>query len=58
MSFSFSKNPGVEGMIKNSSHYPVEFANVVLINANDSSIVKAALTETDGSYNFENILEG
>lgn len=45
-------------MIRNSNQEPVEFANVVLVQANDSTIVKAGLTETDGTYSFENIEQG
>lgn len=56
--FLFAKQPGIKGIIRNSNQEPVEFANVVLIQANDSSIVKAGLTETDGTYSFENIQQG
>ena len=51
----FAKLPGIKGSIKNAQNTPVEFANVVLVMANDSAIVKAGLTETDGTYLFENI---
>ncbi len=50
--FSFAKLPGIKGSIKNAQNTPVEFANVVLVMANDSAIVKAGLTETDGTYLF------
>jgi len=57
-SFSFAKMPAIKGSIKNVQQAPVEFANVVLLAASDSSIVKAGLTETDGTYTFEDIPKG
>ena len=58
LTFLFAKQPGIKGVIRNSNQEPVEFANVVLVQANDSTIVKAGLTETDGTYSFENIEQG
>ena len=58
LNFSYAKQPDIKGVIKNSNQEPIEFANVVLIQADDSTIVKAGLTETDCTYNFESIQHG
>jgi iron complex outermembrane recepter protein len=46
------------GFVKDVNNVPVEYANAVLINAGDSSIVKGALTDSDGKFSFENIGPG
>lgn len=48
----------VSGQVEDSRHAPVAFANVILLNAKDSSIVKGALSNESGSYTFENVTAG
>lgn len=55
---SSAKLPGIKGNVKNNKSEAIEFANVVLLSASDSTIIKTGLTETDGSYTFENIPAG
>lgn len=57
-----SNNPGngrIEGSVREEGvNTPVEFANVVLFNAKDSTMVTGGLTNPDGSFTLENIPEG
>jgi len=49
---------GINGSVKAEDNAPVPFANVILIDAADSSVVKAVLTDEKGEYEFENINKG
>ena len=48
----------IRGKVTNSSGKPVAGANVVLLNAKDSAMVKGAIAADDGSYVLENISPG
>lgn len=48
----------ISGTVAQFDGKPVEFATVVLYNAADSALVKGAITDPDGKYEFENILAG
>lgn len=48
----------VEGQVNDDSKKLVEFANVTLHREKDSTLVKAAITDTQGNFGFENIADG
>lgn len=48
----------IRGVVTNGDGYGAEFATVVLYNAADSALVKGAITDSDGKYEFENISSG
>lgn len=56
--FMSDASSDINGSIKAEDNTPVPFANVILINAGDSSVVKAAITDENGDYKFENIVKG
>ncbi len=37
---------------------PLEFANVQLLNASDSSVIKATVTDRKGKFSIENVNNG
>jgi hypothetical protein len=48
----------ISGKILTAPQKPAEFATVALLNAKDSSMVKANLTDLNGKYEFEGIKTG
>ncbi len=52
------QNATVTGSVKNAHGEPVQYANVFLLNAFDSSLVKGMFTDTLGKYSFENTIKG
>jgi hypothetical protein len=48
----------VTGTITDENRNPLEFATVVIFKASDSSIVKTALTESDGKFQFADVSNG
>jgi len=48
----------ITGVIFNEQHKPMEFATVGLLNAQDSSVVKGALSSDAGTYRFDRIAPG
>ena len=48
----------IQGIIQDDQGTPLEFANALLLNAADSSLVRGAVTNQDGRYVFEKVLEG
>lgn len=48
----------INGKISDTKNSPLEFANVYLFKLQDTSLVKAVFSETDGSYRFERIAKG
>jgi len=48
----------VHGFIMEVSGEPLPFANVLLLNARDSSFVKAEISEEDGSFSFREVEPG
>jgi uncharacterized surface anchored protein len=53
-----SKAQQITGLAKDESGSPLNGATVSLIRANDSSIIKLAVTKANGSYSFYGIKEG
>src|SRR5690606_9680564 len=48
----------VKGVIKDQGGNPVVFANVVLLNSQDSTTVyRGAVSNEEGEYTFENIVQ-
>jgi len=50
--------PKITGHITQSGNRPVEFATVTLLKAQDSSLVKGAIADISGNYEFENVKQG
>ncbi|QJB32746.1 TonB-dependent receptor [Chitinophaga oryzae] len=50
--------PKVAGKIIRAGEQPVEFATVTLLKAGDSSLVKGAIADINGKYEFEQIKQG
>ncbi|MEM7572886.1 MAG: TonB-dependent receptor [Bacteroidota bacterium] len=51
----FAQPVSVKGLVLDEAEQPLSFANVLLLDAMDSSLVKGTITETDGSYRIEEI---
>jgi iron complex outermembrane receptor protein len=45
----------IKGFVFDQNKTPLEFINVIVYNATDSSLVKAGVTESNGSFVFENL---
>src|SRR4029078_653948 len=56
--FSQTKIGKISGIITDESQKPVQSVSVSLLWAKDSSLVKVAVTNKEGKYEFENITEG
>src|SRR4051794_13489880 len=57
--YSASAQTGsVKGVIKDADGKPVQYANVLLLKAFDSSLVKGTVSDAPGNYSFENIEKG
>lgn len=52
------KQGKITGKIMEAENKPLEFVTVTLLKASDSSIVKAGLTNTDGTFEFEYLPSG
>ena len=48
----------IVGSVHNTSNQPIDLINVLLLNANDSSLIKGKITNSNGAYRFENIYPG
>lgn len=48
----------IKGMVKDADGKTLANASVSLLNAKDSSVIKLAVTNTAGEYQFQNIKEG
>jgi hypothetical protein len=57
-SISTSAQSGINGRIMDTYDYGVAFANVLLLNEEDSSFVKGTVTDEDGYYALANIAPG
>jgi iron complex outermembrane receptor protein len=55
---SFGGNTIVSGRVVDEEKKPVEFAVTTLLKAEDSTLVKGALTAADGNFSFEGIPAG
>jgi hypothetical protein len=56
--FSASSQSSINGRIMDTYDYGVAFANVLLLNSNDSVFVKGAVTDEDGYYAVSNVSPG
>ena len=48
-------NYSISGSVQDDSNQPVAFANVLLLKASDSTLVKGAITSERGTYSFEDV---
>jgi|APTNR8051073442_1049403.scaffolds.fasta_scaffold01915_2 hypothetical protein len=55
---ALSAQSQISGTVSEENEAPVSFANVLLLRAADTSLVKGAITESDGAFRFENIATG
>ncbi len=55
---ALSAQSQISGTISDQNEAPVSFANALLLRAADTSLVKGAITESDGGFRFENIANG
>lgn len=55
LSFQVFGQSQVSGLLLESGSKPLPFANVLLLQAKDSSLVKGAVTNERGRYSFENM---
>lgn len=56
--FAFSQEFEVTGTVVTTESVPIVFANVLLLNAIDSTIVKGVSTDDLGMFSFDNVLGG
>jgi hypothetical protein len=56
--FSQNKTGKVSGVITDESQKPLQSVTVSLLRAKDSTLVKIAITDKEGKYEFEKISEG
>lgn len=54
----FSQNGIIKGQILDEEGVELEYANVLLLNAADSSLYKGGLSEAGGLYTFERVAKG
>ncbi|MHA7129707.1 TonB-dependent receptor [Algoriphagus namhaensis] len=53
-SLSFAQQVNIKGKIQNAvDGQPLEFANIALLHVQDSSVMAGAMSELDGSFQFE-----
>jgi len=57
-SYSFAQNGIIKGQIVDDSGAALEYANVLLLNAADSSLYKGGLSEAEGKFVFERVEKG
>jgi hypothetical protein len=51
--------PGITGtVVESQTQEPLQYANVVLLNSVDSSMVYGTVTNLDGEFRFDNINKG
>ncbi|NIG57711.1 outer membrane beta-barrel family protein [Chitinophaga sp. Cy-1792] len=48
----------VSGLVNQADNKPVEFATVTILKASDSSLVKGAVADIAGKYEFESVKQG
>lgn len=58
VSYAHNKLGTISGSVLDDQNKPVDYVTVGLFKASDSSLVKTALTATDGKYEFANINTG
>jgi iron complex outermembrane recepter protein len=58
LSYSQTSSGKISGSITDESQKPIQSATVSLLRAKDSSLVKVAVTDKEGKYEFDKIKEG
>lgn len=58
MTYAQTKTGTISGTVINPEKKPVESATIQLLNAASKALVKTAITDKEGNYNFEKIAEG
>jgi len=53
-----AQHSSISGKVQDAGGKPVEYANVLLLRANDSSLVKGMLSDAAGAYRFEGLAAG
>ena len=53
-----SQSGSIKGAVFENENAPVEFANVLLLNASDSAFIKGVISEQDGSFLFDQVNHG
>jgi hypothetical protein len=56
--YSQTKIGKISGIVTDDAQKPIQSVTVSLLRAKDSSLVKIAVTNKEGKYEFENIVEG
>ncbi|MDQ4139478.1 MAG: TonB-dependent receptor, partial [Bacteroidota bacterium] len=56
--FSFSQQASVSGRLKDDGGKPISFANVLLLQSQDSALYKGTLSDEAGNFNFINVANG
>src|SRR5687767_14282090 len=56
--FSQDKNGKISGIITDEVQKPLQSASVSLLRAKDSALVKIAVTDKEGRYEFDKLVEG
>ncbi|MEO0333170.1 MAG: carboxypeptidase-like regulatory domain-containing protein, partial [Bacteroidota bacterium] len=51
--YSLQAQTSLSGEVKDLSNHPVSFANVLLLHSTDSSLVKGAISDTNGTFLLE-----
>ncbi len=54
----FAQQASIQGLLLDDARNPVAYANVLLLHAADSSLVKGALTEENGLFRFDGLAAG
>jgi len=49
---------GIKGSVSNEEKKPLPYANIILMHSSDSAVVKAALSDEQGRYKFEDLEPG
>ncbi|WP_298901184.1 outer membrane beta-barrel family protein [uncultured Psychroserpens sp.] len=52
---SYGQSLSVSGIVIDDKNAPIEFANVILLNADESEILKGTSTDENGTFNFNNL---
>ncbi len=56
--FSFGQSTTIQGQVRDGGNRPVSFANVLLLQAQDSALFKGTLSDEAGNFRFENVGAG
>lgn len=57
-SFAFSSGNTINGIVVDNKGEPLSFANVLLLQSSDSTLVKGGVTDLEGKYSFNEVASG